>query len=236
MTTSFILLAYAIGGIIEVISSLYFKRLAGNVLWSIYVPSKVFKKHHKLHIRIAMLPLQIFLALVLLPIGILMSIFRTSMFEWRPHEVCIGTRVKGNFEKLPKQVIESLSKPFGELSDLSWEYFSVSGTIKHQKFARKLKASMSDMIVLISSITVSLFFFLPEAMDYYLCIGKEQCQQPQDGSDPAILFFQYLLFIFIVISLTLGLYASLVKQSILILLEHQGVELEVSEEELIELP
>lgn len=229
-----LLLAYAIGGIVEVVSNLYFRRAAGNVLWAVYTPYKKIKNKLGKVVGLATIPIQIFIVVPLLAFGVLWAAFRPSLFEWAPGESCTREEVKSELGFLPSQVKYSLSRPFGELSDLCWEYFSVTGSINHQLFARKLKASMADMIVLISAVTISVLMFLPETLDQFLCLGKEQCSQPQNREGPPPywdLVLYYLLLVLAVLASTLGLYASLVKQSIVALLEHQALELPESPSE-----
>ena len=148
-------------------------------------------------------------------------------------EKLLGEQGLSYFHNLPPAVKYGLEYPFGKYRESAWSYFCTSGTSSEIDLARKLRARNQDVLVIVTSITISIFiisfpYFQESVFGSY---GKFSQEQSQEQYVQAVWYIA-VMFIFAAASvfplIFFVAYLSSVKNSILTLLEYRAFDLATS--------
>lgn len=87
------------------------------------------------------------------------------------------------FKSLPNSVRRGFENPYGKYREVSWNYFSNIGSIEEIELALKLRSRNQDVLVIVTTISFSLFFLAtPFVYDLYVGYGDYSQQQSQTQS------------------------------------------------------
>ena len=163
-----LLIIYAAGGLVEVLANLFATKLAGNMMWLIIAPAYMYEKHP----RWARIPLRILAfypgMLFRFPGECIEAMYGRSSYEWRSLEKRLYPDAKEYFRTLPDVVQHGLKNPFGNHSDLSWEYFCNNGSKEEIETTRKFRARSKDTLVIITSIIIPMIVMMPTIMEFVI--------------------------------------------------------------------
>ena len=167
-------------------------------------------------------------------LGVLLKIFRIIIgyVTRKKHdgeiniESQVGKEALAHFQTLPSSVRLGVKSPFGKLSECAWNYFCTNGSADSTNLAIQLRAKNQDMLVMVSSLSMSIFMLAYPLVFMFDNGGLLQGEQPSDLSK-----IEYIntIEIFILLSLLfipfffVFLYFSVIKQSITSILEFRAL-------------
>ena len=217
-------LVHAIGGVIDVISSLFISRLAGNIAWIMERPKSL--RTAKITLR---KPMKAFLivigyvsyytvwAYLKFIIGVVAAVFGISFYHWVSLKDQLTDSSSRFVDGYPEIVRLSLKDPFGKRRRFLWVYFAGLGATDEVKsLARRLKARNQEMLSIIAASMIGIYSFL-------FCFQSSNTSRIED-------FFPFLAIVVIPFFLLFLFYAYImfVRQSILTIIELNSTQLDAS--------
>ena len=156
-----LLIIYAVGGLVEVLADLFVAHLIVNLAWLFIASEDKYEKYPK-WLRFPLRFLASYSGMIFLFVpGFIRGLYGEPRYVWRNLEEKLHPTAKEYFGTLPDAVRDGLKEPFGNHSDLSWEYFCSNGSKEEIDTIRKFKARNKDTLVIITSITILMIIMIP---------------------------------------------------------------------------
>ena len=146
----FLLLVYAVGGLVEVVADTFVNRIAGNAAWAFFSNDK---KQNWIRRSLSVcfaVPLRAGYYMIRALIG-------QSMFRWESPDCDLTPIAKGYFGSFPIVVREGIKRPFDRHMEVASRFFSDLGvTDKARDFAHRLESRHRDVSVIMTAFYVAL--------------------------------------------------------------------------------
>ena len=150
-----LLLVYAGGGLVGVLSDTLMSRIAGNVAWAFFVSRD--KKQHWIR-RCGSV---CFVVPVRAGCYLLRGLIGQSMFLWERPDCDLTPIARDRFASFPLVVRKGIVQPFDRQMAISSRYLSDFGlTDESRDFARRLENIHKDVSVILTAIFIAFSFFV----------------------------------------------------------------------------
>ena len=136
------------------------------------------------------------------------------------------------FKALPNSVRRGFENLYGKYREVSWNYFSNNGSIAEIELARKLRSRNQDVLVIVTTISFSLFVLAtPFVYALYVEYGAYSQQQSQTQSAEVVGYLAITIMLGICSAfpaIFFSAYLSSVKNSVQTLLQYKALVLQES--------
>lgn len=149
-----LVLIYAAGHVVELIGEVFIARTAGNLVWSILAPLQFFQDKPK-WLRYSLRAIAWYPGLAFLGYyQFFKGLIGISSYKWIGLPDALSVEARHVFESFPSIVQRSLQEPFGNYSDIAWQYLRVNTPKAQKNWINKSESRNKDILTIMTALFI----------------------------------------------------------------------------------